>query len=178
MYVHKIPVHGHIYTFNRKDTWLQEAIEKVLECTVVECDIELNMQNCNSQVRATGHVKVVIQQACDLCADDVTVSFEDKINLLYLSSSTPDPDFVPKNKKELDKINNMISLQEEELDVGWYYDGMIDLAVVITEHLLIVKQGIVQCKDTNVRRLQEGECREFPTEGSKNTYNPFAGLEI
>jgi hypothetical protein len=178
IYVHQIPYQGQTYSVTKEDNWLLEEIERVLECTLQHCEAEITLQNFNNQVRAKGSVCVTIQMYCDLCAEEIELSLVDEVNLLYLSSNTPNPDLVPKNKRELDKINQMISLEEEQLDAGWFYDGVIDLGVVITEHLLILKQNIVQCKDDNVRRVKEGSCRQYPTEGSKNTYNPFAGLDI
>ena len=178
IYVHQIPVNGRTHTISHQDTWVQEEIEKALEGTLLECQAEITLCNHNHQVHVEGTIKSKIQISCDICGEDIEIRFDGNINLIYVPANSIKPNLVPKNKKDLDKIQEMLSLKKEDLEVGWYYDGVLDLGVVITEYLLINKDSIVQCKDDNVTRIAEGECLVLPTKGAKNTYNPFAGLDL
>ena len=178
LFAHQIPVHGRTYLIKSDDNWVREEIEQALDGILLDCSAELTLSNHNTRVQVEGTQMTKIQLNCDVCAADVEVSFEGDLKLSYLPANSPTPDLIPKNKKDLEKINDLISLEEEELDVGWYYDGVLDVGVVLTEYLLISKATIIQCKDENVRRIKAGECRSFPNKGSKNTYNPFAGLDL
>ena len=176
--VHQIPVHGRTYQIGLDDNWVRQEIETVLEGKLISFSGELTILNHNSRVQVTGSIEVTLQLQCDICATDIKVNLDGDLNLFYLPDHSPTVGLIPKTKKDLEKINEMISLNEEDLDAGWYFDGILDVGVVLSEYLLIKKSTIVQCKDDNVTRINAGECREFPTKGSKNTYNPFAGLDL
>ena len=176
--VQRITGQGQLHSFSEKDSWVKECIEQSLQGTLEKCTASISLRNYNDQVQVSGNVEVVIRLFCDVCAAEVNVSFNDPINLLYVPAESPDPNVLPKTEKDLEKIQVMVSLGQDDLDIGWYYDGTLEMRLVLTEHLLIQKQSILQCKDENVVRVSEGECLNLPSKGSKNTYKPFAGLDI
>ena len=178
IYVHRIPINGRNYSLTNNETWLQKSLEDALGGDLVHCDAELALQRHDDQVHVSGQMRMGMRVSCDLCGDDIEIGFDGKINLFYVSANSPQPDLLPKSEKDLERINDMFSLNKDDLEEGWYYDGVLDLGVVLAEHVLINKESVVSCQTTNAKRLTEGLCKSTPTEGSKNTYKPFAGLNL
>ena len=105
------------------ETWAMTAIEKALEGTVSEADIQVELERYDQRVVVDLRISFTGSCACMRCASPLGIRFSSQEELVY------------------DPVENIQKEEEEELDLddldlGWYEDGKIDLSVVICEEII------------------------------------------
>lgn len=177
IFVHQIPVQNKMISFSKDSSWAVNALEKAADGKAGNCQGELTLHRREDRVRVTGDIDISAQRICDICGGLVEVTLPKNLALLY----DPQPEFEINLEGASSKEEELV-LEENELDLGWYEDGQLDLSIVLSEHIILNLNNIVQCSNENVKRLEAGECQSIDSGKSqkepKNTYKPFANLNI
>jgi uncharacterized metal-binding protein YceD (DUF177 family) len=135
--VEDIPARGRHARFSRGDVWAAEAAAGALDGEVSELSGLLHLVRARRQeVRVTAEATAVATRSCDRCGRPTTLSIETKEELSYLPAGGPAPSAAPE-----------VELQDEDLEVGWYHDGVIQLADVVSELLALAVPLRVLCAD-------------------------------
>lgn len=177
VFIHQIPVQNKIISFSEENVWAVRSLEDAAGGTAKICKGNLILHRRDEYVRVSGEVNLCVERSCDICGSLVALTIPNKMLLTYEPLPEHEAASEGKSKKEEEFI-----LEEDELDLGWYEKGQLDLMVVLAEHIVLNLNHLVQCADENVQRLEPGECKTLERERGekepKNTYKPFANLNI
>ena len=149
-----------------------KALEDTVGGRAKICQGDLILHRRDERVRVSGEVSLGVERECDICGSLVELRIPKAVLLTY----EPLPEYDETSEGNLKKEEEFL-LEEDELDLGWYENGQLDLAVVLAEHVLLNLNHLVQCADENVHRLEPGECKTLErgrTKKTQNTYKPFA----
>ena len=146
-----------------KEDWAVSAFDEALDGTIKECSAEIELDRYNKRVEARVRYSLVGTISCSRCAQDIEVSFSGAEVLL----------FDPKQDGEQEEE---IELHAEDLDIGWYDDGKLDLKDVICETVVLSFPDRVHCKMDVVRVPASGGCYTPPEKEERTLENMFADL--
>ena len=107
--------------FSGTDAWAERAAQDAVEGAVSELKGHLHLERGSRRVvaiRATGSLLAL--RHCDRCGAEVSVSVQAEEVLKYL----PEGNEPHEEEREL---------SASELDIGWYRDGAVEIADVVTE---------------------------------------------
>lgn len=186
--VEHVPVQGKEVSFSFGDSWVQQACVDSKTGQFIDC--QGTMKLLRSQQQVVVHVQGGFHTECncDRCGD--LVAYKDTLatELVYVPESVADArqpdlmDVLPSSARDLDKIDQQIALENDELDLGWYADGQLDLSLVLTEAISLQAPMLITCNLPCVTRIDSGTCRNVPMDtdddNDKNMYKPFAGLHF
>lgn len=141
--------------------WVREAATFALDADPTALSGDLDIQVNAKRVSVRGAVQVTAPAACDRCSEEVVLDLESDIALSYLP--------------EHDHFDAELELGADDLDVGWYRDGELDLGDVLREALALALPSRTTCSDSagcdaRTRALLEHESDD---EGASS---PFAAL--
>jgi len=177
IFVHQIPVQNKLVSFFMENAWAVNALEEASNGKAKKCQGELVLHRRDERVRVSGDVELSVERTCDICGSSVELTIPKEVLLTY----EPLPEYASSSEGASKKEEEFI-LEEEDLELGWYEHGQLDLAVVLGEHVVLNLNHLVQCADENVLRLEPGECKTLDREPMekepKNTYKPFANLNL
>jgi hypothetical protein len=175
--VHQILVQNKKISFSKDSSWAVNTLEEAIDGKAEHCEGELTLHRREDRVRVTGDVVLSAKRNCDICGGLIEITLSKELALLY----DPQPEFEITLEGSTSKEEELV-LEENDLDLGWYEDGQLDLSIVLSEHIILNLSNIVQCSDENVKRLEAGKCQSIDSAKSekepKNTYKPFANLNI
>ena len=178
--VPRIPVHARTYPLSLDVPWLGRSCQAAIDAVWSECNGSVTLQRYEERVEVMADISYRVECACEVCGSPVEYQHRSNQPLIYLPSNFENDrnrqSRLPKTARDLDKISHQIALDDEDLDVGWYDNGEIDLSIVITELIVLDRPSLIACNNDNVVRIVDGECVTFPTESGKNTHKPFANL--
>lgn len=173
--VSTIPPHGKRIPLSLSVDWVCRSFEEGAEgkCTTLSGSILLE----NHQSRIT--VKVEFESTCVLecgrCLTPVRVQINGNQNLVYVPEvKTPS---VNPNTKHANKVHEEIELSEDDMNLGWYEDGRINVEQVFCEAVSLSSPNRVFCSTKGVTRITKGECVSFKGDDEPLVYNPFANLD-
>lgn len=161
--------------------WVQNACQNAILGDWMQCDGVMVLKKHQERVIVEIEVDFKVECGCDRCGDHLLYSDQIRQHLVYVPDvDLMQEDFVKYDKHAIhsEKVVQEVLLGDDDLDVGWYADGVLDLDVVLTEAILLIKPSLLICDQSKTKRVDEGTCRDLPTEGQKNTHKPFAGLDF
>lgn len=160
--------------------WVPKSLENAIAGTWKTFEGELSLERMDQRLEAKLVLSYMVECDCEICGSLISYSQQFETSLVYLPFSL-DPRKsrhvkLPQTVKDLERISHQVTLEEDELDVGFYDNDTLDLSMVLTEAILLERPSLLACNEEDVLRVDEGECISFPTEGQKNTHKPFANL--
>jgi uncharacterized metal-binding protein YceD (DUF177 family) len=138
--VDKIPAAGARRTFGADDAWALEAAALALEGrpTSLEGEITVAVPDKRRAVDVRVVARTGVDRPCDRCGESVRKGVVTEETLRYLPAGSTDHG--PSADEE-------IELAEDDLDLGWYEDGSLVLADVLTEALALAVPSRTVCED-------------------------------
>lgn len=139
--VDKIPAAGSKRAFGLTDEWAREAAALALEGAPSSLSgsiaVSPPVQHRSVEVEVAADAAAV--GVCDRCGEAVDVSVHVQSTLRYLPANSGDSAL---------SEDEEIELAEDDLDLGWYEDGSLVLADVLTEALALATPSRILCEDT------------------------------
>lgn len=132
--------------------WAQTAAGIALEGRAQSLEGHLHLIAYGDEIRVTGSLAVVARRPCDRCAVDLVVDLGGPVDLHY----------VPAGSRATGESTR--SLHNDELDIGFYPAGEIDLAAVVEEYFALVAPGRLACEVPGAR-VADGESCGAPKVG-------------
>ncbi len=130
--VDQIPDGGLQVRIGREDPWAAEAARSALEGAVVALEGLVELRRYRRDLTVGGAVRARIVRSCDRCGETLELEIDDPLELTYV----PDLGGGAGSRR----------LGQGELDLGVYEDGVLDLALVIQEHLALHLPWRVTCE--------------------------------
>ncbi len=159
-----IPDDGVHVTIEGSEPWAVDVAASVLEVPARSVGAELHVTRMGGtralQVQGTARARGT--RLCERCGEPVDLRLESRVSLSYVPVEDA-PDVAE------------LRLDPDDLDVGWYRDGVLDLSDVLSEALALELPQRITCEDTaacdaRVAELLEGSSPQEPDD------NPFAAL--
>lgn len=161
--VEQIPAAGRQVTFDKTVEWAVEAAKLSLDRPPSALSGSFELKRAQNGVvivdlRATSSA----QATCDRCGEECSLDLAIETRLLYAPEEKGGADYDgltlsetsagKKQKKERKKDSvgddeEGIELDEQDLDVGWYRRGEIDLGDVLSEALALAAPPRIVCAD-------------------------------
>ena len=149
------------HSFSQEE-WVIKAIEEGLEGRVREASVEVSLSRHDKRVSAMVTCTIAGTCSCTRCAQDLQIALSFAETLQY------DPIGEEHETEE--------ELDLEELDIGWYEDGKLDLATVICEVVVLSLPARIHCSSEVVTKKPEGTCYVPSQEEDRTLENLFAGI--
>ena len=146
-----------------QEDWVRAAFDEAFDGTIKECSVHIDLDRYNKRVEARVRYSLVGSTSCSRCAQTIEVSFSGAEALLF------DPKVETHEGEE-------IELHMEDLDIGWYDDGKLDLEDVVCEAIVLSFPDRVHCKMDLVRVPASGGCYTPPQKEERTLENMFADL--
>ena len=74
------------------------------------------------------------------------------------------------------ELEEEIELQRDDLDIGWYEDGKLDIKNVICEAIVLSFPSRIHCKMKFAQAPTTGDCYTPPEKEERTLENMFADL--
>ncbi len=157
-----IPSQGRRIEVSLATPWAREAAVRALEAPPTVLSGVLVVHPPGTYGRVAVHVKLVAVAArvCDRCAEDVALEVKSEVALTY---QPVDPNGAPGEQQ----------LSEEEMEQGWYEDGHVSAADVVTEALALAIPSLVVCADVPACDARTAAMLEATRDPASS---PFAAL--
>lgn len=117
------------------DVWAVAAASDVLEATLIDLSTTLDLRRAHGHVFVTGVVRAAASRTCERCGESTSLVVDTDVDLSY----------VPQGRQVSDAPES--ELKSDQLDVGWYANGHIDLADTLREALALALPPRVVCED-------------------------------
>lgn len=137
--VEGIPATGREIGFGLREGWALDAAGRSLDHTPTTLDgtFELHRANKRGLVRIDVKVRAGAPVGCDRCGEAVDLVVDEELTLLY----------APEEQGGASYDGGELELQADDLDIGWYAEGQIDLADVLREAVALSLPTRVTCAD-------------------------------
>jgi uncharacterized metal-binding protein YceD (DUF177 family) len=133
--VKNIPSRGKHVRFSRTDSWAVVAAGAAVEGDVRELEGHLHFERgTRSVISVTANGALRVCRRCDRCGTDVLLPVQASEVLRYL----PEGDARFEEEHEL---------SASDLDIGWYRDGAVEFADVVSELFALALPVRVVCDD-------------------------------
>lgn len=162
--IDSIPDDGFRVDVQRTDRWAADMADAVLEATATELDGHVHLQMRGSSVRARGHLRAVGTRVCERCGEDAPLVLDSEFELSYVPTT------------DLPDTHAEVRLAPGDLDVGWYENGELDLATVVSEALALQLPARIVCSDTAACD-DRASALLSTAGGTPDASGPFAALD-
>lgn len=137
--VDAIPAAGRTHSATLEDDWARVAATEALEGTVRSLAVEMSIRPPRGrEVEAEVRAEATWDVTCDRCGIALVQAMKTEVSLRYLPAGT--------ELAESDDEEG-VELAEDELDLGWYEDGSLVLAGVLSEALALATPSRMLCED-------------------------------
>jgi len=135
-----IPASGRQVDFGLNDAWAVAAATTALEHPPASLSgrVELTLASRKGLVQVQVQVAAVADGLCHRCADGCMVAVEEDRALLYGAEEIEAEAY----------DGGELELSANELDIGWYAEGQIDLGAVLGEAMALALPWRIVCTDT------------------------------
>lgn len=136
-----IPATGKVVEFGLRDDWAREAAEVALDGPpeVLEGELTLQRASDDGLVTVTGEARASRPATCDRCGEATDREVDIDVSLLYAPTTRG------RNADPFD--GGEIELAAEDLDLGWYQGGSLQLRDVLQEALSLEVSPRIRCAD-------------------------------
>jgi uncharacterized metal-binding protein YceD (DUF177 family) len=123
------------FTLTPGADWVRSAATEALDAapTLVQGELEV-MPGTGRRVNAEGRIHAMAPATCDRCGETCDRVVDAHFELVYLPHS--------------DELAAELELGADDLDIGWYRDGTLDLADVVREAIALSLAPRTTCSDT------------------------------
>lgn len=137
--VQNLPTEGQRVVAGLDAAWARAAAAEAIgvDPVALEATFEVGAPDASGRVRVALAVRAEVGSACDRCTEDVTLRLDSSSAL----------DYLPEAPAPSDDADDEVELAEDELDVGWYTDGHLALADILTEALALALPSRIVCDD-------------------------------
>lgn len=135
--VEHIDDRGQQITAGMADAWAVDAARTALEADPSEVSAELTLRRAHGLVFVTGVARAAAPRTCERCGDTMSLLIDTDVDLSY----------VPEGRESDSDLEQ--ELRADELDVGWYADGHLDLTDTLREALSLALPPRVVCDDAD-----------------------------
>lgn len=138
--VEGIPAAGRLVEFSLHDAWALQAATRSLDATPQALEGSMLLRIASKRqglVRVEGDVKAEAPADCDRCGEPCGMHLSEHFTLLY----------APEERGGESFDGGEIELSVDDLDLGWYAQGEVDLADVLREALALALPARVTCAD-------------------------------
>lgn len=132
-----IPDRGRHVGFDLAVPWAVEAARTAVEAEPTTLQGELVLRRDGSRVRVTGSTRAGCERPCERCGLAVALEVGGTIDLTYV----PEAPGAEEPEREL---------ASDELDVGWYREGELDLSDILSEAVALQLPTRLVCADVAV----------------------------
>lgn len=122
--VEQIPDSGRQVTISSDWTWVNTVVEEVTGGTDAVCSGTFSLHQVNRRVTVAGHLSASATCVCERCGEGFPLTVESNLELVYVPSGS--------TQEHSDR-----ELGENDLDVGWYDEGILNISDVISEALAL-----------------------------------------
>lgn len=157
----QITTKGKAYSFSRED-WVVSSLQEALGGTIEESQVQVELDRYDKRVEARVTYSLIGTVLCSRCAQDIQIAASGAETLLF--------------EPCLETQDEEIELEGEDLDIGWYEDGKLDLSSVICEAAVLSLPNRMHCSMEMVRVRAEGDCYVPPKKEERTLENLFADL--
>jgi len=137
--VNGIPAAGITHSIDPQKEWAAAAAAEALDGPAETLSGELTLVPASDRglVHVSGHLTAGRSATCDRCGESCRREADVDVQLLYAPEARDDESF----------DGGEIELEVEDLDVGWYAGGALDLASVLGEALALELPARIRCAD-------------------------------
>ena len=133
----RIPTRGMTIDLDIDVDWVQQALLEGISGNWVSFEGIMTVKRMDERLDAEVHLTYAVECPCEVCGATIRYVHSAEVELIY-QPFTLDPRRsrhvkAPQTVKDLEKISHQVTLQEDQLDMGWYENGELDLATVLTE---------------------------------------------
>lgn len=157
-----IPEQGRNVPIQLDQGWAAEAARLALEAPPTALTGSLDLSVVAGTLHVEGSVQATAERVCERCTQPVE---------LNISSPNVDLRYVAANPSA---SRSELRLGRGDLDLGWYYDGQIDLADVLSELLALELPSRIACSDVPACDARVAELLEAAA--PEPAENPFSAL--
>lgn len=145
--------------------WVGSAVGEALDGPLQQLEGQLRVSSLQKggrvDVRVTG--RAVAQRSCDRCGESVDLEVSTDEQLLY---------FAEEDQRSIQ--TGEVELKAEDLEVGWYVGGVLDLRDVVREAFALAVPARCVCAEESACEARTQQLLgRMAAEGS---HGPFAGL--
>ncbi len=149
--VDELSTRGRDLTFSSEDAWALDASSIALDGEPSTLRGTMSIQRAARGVQVAVTAEAARPTICDRCGRPVTLRVSADEQLLFLPVDAPGTSSVTGaagfNSRKPKEEAAEEELDEEDLDVGWYHDGALELADVLSEALALNLPMRVVCDD-------------------------------
>ena len=131
--VNDIPATGSLLQLEKDQAWCLDACRQAVDGQVATIRGELRLNKTSHHVKADGFIQIQFSRACDRCNEVTNLQAEEEFHLCY---------YPEESLKEEET-----ELAVDDLGVGWYRDGMINIGDVISEVVALSLPNRLVCVD-------------------------------
>jgi uncharacterized metal-binding protein YceD (DUF177 family) len=124
--------------FDLDEPWARKAVAHGMDASPSSLSGHLDVSRSGVNVRVAGSISASATVQCARCTVPVTITIDAPVDLAYVPVTAPEGGH-PEEKQ----------LDEDELDLGFYTDGALDLADVLSEAVALELPIQVVCEDTS-----------------------------
>lgn len=138
--VEGIPAAGRLVEFALTDAWAADAATHSLEATPEQLKGTMTLHLASRRaglVRVEGTVSAEAPADCDRCGESCGMALAESFTLLYAPEESGGDAF----------DGGEIELKVDDLDLGWYSNGEVDLGAVLREAVALALPTRVTCTD-------------------------------
>ena len=162
----QIPTAGLEVELDGREKWALEAASDALEGKATRVEALLDFQVIERTILISGEAWAELERGCDRCGSGLLARIGGPLKLAYIPGG-----------KQGDQGSR--ELAGEDMDVGFYTQGNIELSAVLQEHFALAAPGRLACEALGVR-LADGESCLAPKsspEPEKSVDPRFAALQ-
>ena len=115
--------------------WAVDVARSVLEAELESLAGELDIQREGSRIQVRGQVVASANRVCERCGETTRLELGGEVDLVYLP------------EKFEDSGSTEVRLEQRDLDVGWYSEGVLDMGAALSEALALTLPPRIQCAD-------------------------------
>ena len=165
----KIPIH-HItergyHQVCQDESWLREAAQKAIEGDIVDVFADFSLKRVEQRVSVGLSYRLRAKKACMRCVYLIGLHLEHHQILHY----DPIPEDGGAGEEELE-------LLDVDLDIGWYEEGKIDLAIVVCEAMTLALPMVIHCSSDFVVEKNPDGCLQENKIEERTLENLFVDL--
>ena len=164
----KIPVHliteqGYKKSVDHTQEWFVQAVQEALEGEVLSAKADFSLEREEDRVTATISYNIQAKITCMRCAVDIEMHHQGSNVLLFEPMAT-------------DLREEEREIQEEELEIGWYEEGKLDLINVTCEAIVLSLPMVMHCDLPFISKPNPDGCLVLEEPKDNTLENLFADL--
>lgn len=158
---------GEVFSFGLENLWANSAVAQSMEGRPVGLSgqMELTSTSKGEVVSAVVNVDAEVLRFCDRCGDEMTLGVKTHASLRYNAADSTA------------QVEEEVELGDGDLNVGWFYEGKLDLSHVLEEAIALALPSRMACKDTSACNKRTESMIEKISDLPQSGHPAFAALK-